>query len=107
MEIKAGVIINGLSINMRPALIQADKIWREAGQELIITAGLDGVHSARSLHYYGLALDFRTRYFDTATRSQVLKELTIALGSDFDVILHSTHLHVEYDPDGKTLEKKA
>ena len=99
MQIKEGANIQGLDIRMRPALITADAIWKKFDQELVITAGLDGAHSAGSLHYYGLALDFRTRYFDKATRTLVANMLRSELGSDFDVIEHSTHIHVEYDPE--------
>jgi len=100
MKIKDGVIMAGLDIKMRPALIAAGNIWRKHGQELVITAGLEGEHSAGSLHYYGLALDFRTRYFEEYIGQDniVIMELRDALGKDFDVIRHSTHCHCEYDP---------
>lgn len=101
MEIKKCANIQNIDIRMRPVLIAADKIWRNHGQELVVTAGLDGVHSAGSLHYYGLALDFRTRYFDEATRERVAEELKKAFGKTglfYDVVSHSTHIHVEYDP---------
>ena len=64
MKLKNGVIISGLRIEMRPVLIEAEKIWKENGDELVVTAGLDGVHSSASLHYYGYALDLRIRNFD-------------------------------------------
>lgn len=98
MQIKEGVILAGLDIKMRPALIEADKVWKAYGQELVVTAALDGVHSAGSYHYYGLALDFRTRYFTDDVKRAVWRELDDVLGSDFDVVMHSTHIHVEYDP---------
>ena len=99
MKIKEGVILAGLDIKMRPVLIKADRIWFEHGQELVVTSGLEGTHSAGSLHYYGLALDFRTRYFDD---KQVVEDvydiLSRSLSVNYDVVLHSTHIHVEYDP---------
>lgn len=98
MQIKEGAIIAGLDIKMRPVLINADKIWKELGQELVITAGLDGVHSAGSLHYYGLAVDLRTRYFSEEEKEVAASRLMSDLGSDYDVITHSSHIHVEYDP---------
>jgi hypothetical protein len=100
MIIKEGVILAGLNIKMRPALLVANNIWAAFGQELTITGGLDGTHSAGSLHYYGLALDFRTRYFSEETKQLVadtlLSQLT-AIDHHFQVIVHSTHIHVEYD----------
>jgi len=98
MKIKRGATIAGLDIRMRPVLVEADKLWRKLGKELVITSGLDGTHSAGSLHYYRLAVDLRTRYFKQAGES-VAKELQEQLGSDDDVIFHRNHIHVEYDPD--------
>lgn len=98
MKVKDGVILAGLDIRMRPALMFADAIWKEYEQELVVTSGLDGVHSSSSLHYYGLALDFRTHYFSPEEALAVSVDLRECLGNDFDVVLHSTHIHVEFDP---------
>ena len=98
MKIKDGVNIQGIDIRMRPTLIAAEKIWKKYGQELVVTGGLDGTHSAGSFHYYGLALDFRTRYFEERTARYVAESLQKELGNDFDVISHKIHIHVEFDP---------
>ena len=90
------VNIWGLQPCMQPVLKHADAIWTGAGQELIITSGRDGIHSAGSLHYYGLAVDLRTRYFDEGTKAEVARALKDLLGPmGYDVIVHSTHIHVE------------
>lgn len=100
MKIKSGANIQGLNIVMRPVLIAASTIWDDHDQELVITCGLDGEHSAGSLHYYGLAVDLRTNYFPFADEHHaVASELRTALGDDYDVIVHGTHIHVEHDPD--------
>lgn len=99
MIIKEGASLQGLQIVMRPVLIAADKVWKEHDQELVVTSGTDGTHSAGSLHYYGLALDFRTRYFSETDKNTVYSELIKELDPRlYDVILHNTHIHVEYDP---------
>jgi hypothetical protein len=99
MKIKANVIMQGLRKCMRPVMIEAERIWRDHGQELVITAALDGTHSAGSLHYYGEALDLRTRYFiDGGEINTVARKLRDALGSEYDVVVHKSHIHVEYDP---------
>lgn len=98
MKIKEGVIMAGLQKEMRPALIAAESIWKGLGQELVVTAALDGTHSAGSLHYYGLALDFRTRYFDQYEERTAANRLADSLGDDFDVITHDSHIHCEHDP---------
>lgn len=98
MQIKEGANIQGLDIRMRPVLIAADSIWKRRGVELCITAGLDGAHSAGSLHYYGRAVDLRSRYFRIEERRKVASDLRASLNSDYDVILHKTHIHIEFDP---------
>jgi len=82
---------------MRPVLIEAEKIWDDLGQELTVTAGTDGEHSAGSLHYYGYAIDLRTRYFTQEEKFQAYCSLAEALEHmGFDIYLHDTHIHVEY-----------
>ena len=101
MEIKEGVVLAGLNIYMRPVLIEAEKIWKRYGRNegVTITSALDGVHSAGSLHYYGLSLDLRTRYFSEEEKEVVFTELKESLDHhNYDVIKHATHIHVEYDP---------
>ena len=97
MKIKEGANIQGLDIRMRSALIAADRIWKICGQELVITCGLDGEHSAGSLHYYGLAVDCRTRYFNQTDKKKVVIDLMDKIGHNFDIITHKTHIHIEYD----------
>lgn len=100
MEIKQGVVLSGLDIRMRPVLMYSDAIWIEYGRPegVTITSALDGLHSAGSLHYYGLAVDLRIHYFKPEEALAVAADLRECLGHDFDVVLHSTHIHVEYDP---------
>jgi hypothetical protein len=104
MKIKDGVIMAGLHPIMRKVLQEADAIWKRYGQELVVTSGLEGEHSAGSLHYYGRALDFRSRYFkDEDERREVCNALAHALFLDnncYNVVYHDTHIHVEYDVPG-------
>jgi len=101
MKIKEGAILAGLDLRMRPALIAAEEVYKKHGRkEAVITAGLDGTHSAGSLHYYGLAIDLRISHevaFSEEEVKQVVADLQAALGMSFDVIPHATHIHVEYD----------
>lgn len=99
MKIKEGASLQGLQYEMREVLIAADKAWKDNGQELVITSGTDGAHSAGSLHYYGRALDFRTRYFSEEAKAEALHALQVSLDDSlYDIVKHSTHIHVEYDP---------
>lgn len=104
MVLKEGVSLQGLHISMRRALIQADNIWKAFGRAegVTVTSGTDGKHSSGSWHYYGLALDFRTYYFDDP--HEVATELRAALPPGFDVVVETDHMHVENDAVGRRLE---
>ena len=92
------VNIWGLEREMQPVLKYSDKIWKDYGQEAVVTSARDGMHSAGSMHYYGLAVDLRTRYFPKNQHKTIKKELENILGSRYQVVLHSTHMHIEFDP---------
>ena len=106
------VSLVGLQPIMRHAMKWAGIVWRNLGQECVITAGTEAVkdgeliHSAGSLHPMGLALDFRTRYFDdggdeAAYRiERLLNDFNKNFDSGkFEVIQHKTHIHVEFEPN--------
>lgn len=97
MIIKEGVIMQGLQFDMKLVLQQANIVWKNHGQELVITSALDGTHSASSYHYFGYALDLRTRYFTITERESVAKDLRVLLGKAYTVLLESTHIHVQFN----------
>lgn len=105
MQIKPGASIVGLDIRMRPALLACEAVIPEYGKihntdiVFVITCGLDGTHSAGSLHYYGLAIDVRTRDLRALGVDiwTIVDELKRILGSSFNVVKHKTHIHIEYD----------
>jgi len=82
------------------AMVDTHTVFRNNGQDnLTITALRDGKHKVGSKHYQGRAFDCRTRTVeDPMVLARIIREVRATLGSDFDVILHPTHLHVEYDP---------
>lgn len=103
MKIKEGACLKNLNPFMRAVLIEADNLWREVGEELVVTCGLDGTHSAGSLHYYGRAVDLRTNYFTEAKAKAICTELARRLhfrNDNYDVVFHKTHIHCEYDVGG-------
>ena len=67
--------------------------------DIVITSGTEGQHKSGSLHYKGHAADIRTRNFPNpgAIRS-FMAALKLELGEDYQLILESDHLHVEFDP---------
>jgi hypothetical protein len=73
-------------------------IWKRHGYTLTVTSGYDGSHSAQSLHYVGLAEDYRTNDVKASDLAAMITEVRAALGSFYDVVNEATHLHVEFDP---------
>lgn len=71
------------------------QVYQAVGEDLYITSKRDGIHSLGSLHYEGLAIDFRY----PKNREGIIEKLKKELGTDFDVIAEGDHIHVEYDPE--------
>jgi len=99
MKIKEGVIMQGLQLPMRKVLKKAALLWRNQREELVITSALDGTHSAGSYHYYGYALDLRTRYFTTTVSAELAKTLQFQLGEAYTVLFEGNHIHVQFNKD--------
>lgn len=97
MKIKDGVNLEGVSWQMFKAAILAEKVYEKFGAELVITSGTDGKHGTHSLHYKGLALDFRTWNLN-GRETEVTAELKKELGEEYDVVLEGDHIHCEWDP---------
>ena len=99
MIIKAGVRIKGISQELLLGLFVANEVYALHGINMVVTSLLDGKHSETSLHYAGEAADLRTRNIPQDVDPQdIRKEIKDRLGEDFDVILESTHLHIEHQP---------
>jgi len=110
-SVKQGASLNGLKPEMRPCLIMAEALFRKYAVSCIVTSGTDGVHSAGSLHYYGYALDFRTRHLGNRKKqeTEIANKLRDGL-REFEekreggakgvwaVVLESTHIHVQFKP---------
>lgn len=74
------------------------EVFRDFGYTATITSGRDGKHMTGSLHYSGQAFDFRSRDIASADLHHLVATLAEALGKEFDVVLESDHIHVEFDP---------
>ena len=96
--IKPGVDVRGIQPEILLARIIAGEIFARYGVACIITSVLDGKHGMDSKHYVGQAIDLRTRHMDERLWPIVAEELNKALGPQYDVVLESDHIHVEYDP---------
>lgn len=95
MLIKAGVDISRLRPEIRKKQNEIARIvWSIEKEELVITSTYEGNHSEGSLHYADLAEDIRRH----KKGQQVRDELKNKFGIDYDVLLKSNHIHIEYDP---------
>lgn len=98
MLIKAGVDISRLKRPIRRILRPvAVIVWKIEKQELVVTSTYEGNHSEGSLHYCDEAVDIRRGKNGHKCRDEIKRRL----GDDYDVILESDHIHIEYDPKGR------
>ena len=82
------------------AIVIAHGVYRGMGKDdLTVTSLRDGEHMVGSLHYQGLAVDVRIWDFTTDELPELCTQLRAALGPNYDVVLHRSHIHIEYDPD--------
>lgn len=100
MQIKEGVSLLGLDSKMILAFIIADQVYSDNGiNDCVLTAGVDGKHMEHSLHGKGFAIDLRTSNIQPYEK---IKPISVALqahlGIQYQVILESDHIHVEFDP---------
>lgn len=106
MRLKPGVQAAALHPSIEHALNIADLLWTAQLDEVLVVTSLhDSRHSATSLHY-GAAGDVRCRAADLRTRNLEPEDQELAvgrlrtlLGTAYDVVLESDHIHIEYDPD--------
>lgn len=98
MRIKPGVKIKGIKPETTVGMMIVDSVYKSFNAELIVTAVTDGEHMKGSLHYEGLAFDCRTHMFSKKMQDKVYLAIKGALGSEWDVVMHKTHIHIEFDP---------
>jgi len=98
MKLKEGVRLIGLHNQMVVAMLVCSSVFGKLGQELVITSVVEGKHKDGSLHYSGQAFDLRTRNMSRYRARLITAELKHRLPTDFDIILESNHIHIEYQP---------
>lgn len=99
LQLKASVKVQGLSNEILLAVVVANSVYAKHGYDCVVTSLLDGKHSMTSLHYCGNAVDLRIRTFPSRSVAiAVVDDLKSCLGDDYDVVLESDHIHIEYQP---------
>jgi hypothetical protein len=107
MQLKSNhVNLAGMSVQILLALIVADEVYKQFGREVTVTSVNDSTHGVTSLHYAGQAADLRiqnpingTKYFEDEL--EVVRRIKSRLNQDFDVMLETDHIHIEYQPRKK------
>ena len=104
MRFKKGVTVFGINPEMIVALMVADGVYSDiVNQPVTVTAVTDGTHTS-IVHYLGYGVDIRTRDDDSykqwtdTVKQKLIAELRARLPEGFEIICHSTHIHIEYDP---------
>ena len=106
VELKPGVSLRGIQPQMAiAAQIMEALLWDRWGFPCVITSGSEGHHMEASLHYRGLALDFRLQG-DSGQQEIITGQIANALGAEFDVVYEPVAggkyggpcWHVEWDP---------
>ena len=96
--LKQGARVAGLRPEILLAVVVAERVCAEIGVDCVVTACVDGVHKAGSLHYCGLAVDLRSRDFRPGDLDKAIARIKQCLGADYDAVLEKDHLHLEYQP---------
>lgn len=96
LSIKADVRVFGLRPEILIALIVAEGVYRDAGFDLVLTAGIDGNHAAGSSHYQGEAIDLRTSTIPEDKRAGILAEIIKRLTPDYFAQVEVDHFHIQW-----------
>jgi len=74
------------------------QLYEAGDSELVLTSVRDSKHSFKnSFHYVGRAFDCRIWNYN-GNLNNLTQSIREALGDEFDVILESDHIHIEFDP---------
>lgn len=67
-------------------------------EEVVLSCGSNGAHSRGSLHYVGAALDYDVVKFVASQTAKWCDLIRERLSEEYDVVAHSSHAHVEFQP---------
>ena len=99
MNIKEDVLMNGIKPELVLGLQLALTYFQDQGiEDMVITSIVDGRHGIGSLHYVGYAADLRIWAIPDDKLAEFTVGLATHLGSEFDVVLESDHIHIEFQP---------
>lgn len=100
-HIKDTVISTHPSLHLLDGLFVACTYYTQRGYHFFWTSGEDSQHKPGSLHPSGNAADLRIWHIPKTELQRFTLGLAMVLGSQYDVVLESDHIHIEYDPKEK------
>ena len=99
VEFKAGVSVAGIQKEIVTLIaILNCYFFLRVGKPLVITSCTDGKHMKGSKHYSGYAIDIRTRHLNASEISKLIAWFKSHHDKEYDIVVESDHIHVEYDP---------
>ena len=100
MMLKESVKLNGIKPELILSILIANEVYQLHEIEFVITSVCDSKHSAtNSLHYSGNAFDIRISNIPTKEMiDQIYLEIRKRLTKDFQAILETDNIHIEYQP---------
>lgn len=102
MKTKHGVSMNGIQPELVMGLSIAEGYFNDEGiSEMVVTSIVDGKHSSGSLHYVGYAADIRIWAIASDKLASFTEGLADELGNEFDVVLDTDHIHIEFQPKAR------
>ena len=98
IKLKAGVSLLGMQPQTLLGMTIAEACYAEKGKSMTVTSVTDHAVSRTpsARHKSGLAFDLRILNLTDPMAMQ--KEIAERLGDEFDCVLESDHIHVEWDP---------
>ena len=101
LHIKDGVGLAGLQHEALWAIDRVNEVFDMHSVDCWVTSARGDQHSNHSHHYKGLAVDFRNRHLNPRQSVEIVAQMEHVLGPEYQVIVESSHIHVEYDPKHK------
>lgn len=87
----------GIQSELILAIIIVNEVYQSFGYEFVITSLNDSEHIEGTLHFNGNAFDARVKHIPLEKRQLLVNRIVKHLNSNYDVVLETNHLHIEYD----------
>ncbi len=101
MRVKQGISIAGIQAETVVGLFMAVPIVeKHLLAEARMTSGTEAAQGRviRSLHVVGYAFDLGIAGLTPGDADELRDDLVAAMGDEWDILIRSTHVHVEYQP---------